>query len=62
MLRPQDDRPGVDMATAAASGTVEPIAAAPLASHGHHGDLGNLFLAKTSDKGSAVELRSVCWF
>lgn len=33
---PQDDRPGADMATAAAPSAVEPIAAAPLESHGHH--------------------------
>lgn len=33
---PQDDRPGANMATAAAPGAVEPVAAAPLESHGHH--------------------------
>lgn len=33
---PQDDRPGADMATAAAPGAVEPVAAAPFESHGHH--------------------------
>lgn len=33
---PQDNRPGADMATAAAPGAVEPVAAAPLESHGHH--------------------------
>ena len=27
---------GADMATAAAPGAVEPVAAAPLESHGHH--------------------------
>lgn len=33
---PQDDRPGADMATAAAPSAVEPVAAAPFESHGHH--------------------------
>lgn len=35
---PQDDGPGADMTTAAAPGAVEPVAAAPLESHGHHGE------------------------
>lgn len=32
----QDDRPGADMAAAAAAGAVEAVAAAPLERHGHH--------------------------